>query len=106
MTRRMPKGRRAASARRLAALTSPVRIELIGALQTHGPASVRELAERMGRPAAGLYHHVRTLERAGVLAEAERRKLGRREEAVYTLTARRVGGGLGPSSPAGREGVT
>jgi DNA-binding Lrp family transcriptional regulator len=105
MPRRPPKGRPAAAAR-LAALTSPVRIELIGALRTHGPSSIRELAARMDRPAAGLYHHVRKLLRAGVLAEAERRKVGRREEAVYALTGRRVGGGLDPSSPADREGVT
>src|SRR4051812_42911292 len=100
----MPKRRDHAA--RLAALTSPVRIELIGAVQTHGPASIRELAARLGRPADGLYHHVRTLVRAGVLAETERRKVGRREEAVYALTAPRIGGGLDPASPAGREGVT
>src|SRR5688572_7534645 len=105
MARRPPKKRRAGAEGRLAALTSPVRIELIGALQTHGPSSIRELAARMGRPAAGLYHHVRTLLRAGVLAEAERRKVGRRVEAVYALTNRRVAGGLDPSSPADREGV-
>src|SRR5262245_56847160 len=106
MARRSLKKRRGGAADRLAALTSPVRIELIGALQTHGPSSIRELATRMDRQAAGLYHHVGLLLRAGVLAEVESRKVGRRVEAVYALTARRVGGGMSPSSPAGREGVT
>jgi DNA-binding transcriptional ArsR family regulator len=103
MANRREKGQSARRAARLAALTSPVRIELIGALQAHGPSSVRELAAHLGRPADGLYHHIRTLEKAGVLREESRRKVGRREEAVYALTAARIGGEMEPNSRASRE---
>src|SRR5437660_10995195 len=88
-----------------AALASPVRIELIGALQTHGPSSIRELATNMGRPADGLYHHVRILLAAGVLREDGRRRAGRRFEAVFALTAPRIGGRLQAKSPASRDAV-
>jgi DNA-binding MarR family transcriptional regulator len=71
-------------------LASPLRAEIIGHLQTDGPQSIRELAARLARPASGLYHHVRLLERSGLLVEKERRKSGRREEVVYALTAPRA----------------
>jgi len=71
-------------------LASPLRAEIIGHLQTDGPQSIRELAARLARPASGLYHHVRLLERSGILVERERRKSGRREEVVYALTAPRA----------------
>jgi predicted transcriptional regulator len=66
MRRRTKTVRSGGDADRVGALTSPVRIEMIGILQTHGPSSIRELAVRLGRPADGLYHHVRTLLRAGM----------------------------------------
>ncbi len=91
--------------RRVAALASPLRIELVGALQTHGPSSIRELALHLDRPADGLYHHVRTLMKAGIVVEKSQRKSGRRVEAVYALTARRVAGRLDPSSPEGKTPV-
>ena len=71
-------------------LASPLRAEIIGHLQTDGPQSIRELASRLARPASGLYHHVRLLERSGLLVEKARRRSGRREEAVYALTAPRA----------------
>jgi predicted ArsR family transcriptional regulator len=91
---------------RLAALASPVRIELIGALQTHGPSSIRELANRLGRPADGLYHHVRLLLAAGVFREEGRRRAGRRTEAVYALTAPRIGGRFATNTPASRAAAS
>src|SRR4051812_783624 len=95
---RVPEGR-------LTALTSPVRIEVIGALQTAGPCSIRELAGHMGRTPHGLYHHVRVLVAAGVLRVHETRRVGRRDEAVYALTAPRVAGTPDPADPAGRDAV-
>ena len=74
-------------------LASPLRAEIIGHFQTDGPQSIRELAASLGRAASGLYHHVRLLERSGLLAEKERRMSGRREEVVYALTAPRAGSG-------------
>jgi DNA-binding transcriptional ArsR family regulator len=85
-------------------LASPLRAEIIGRLQTEGPLSIRELAAHLSRPASGLYHHVRLLEKSGLLAERERRKSGRREEAVYMLTAPRAAGTY-TRDPARRAGL-
>jgi DNA-binding transcriptional ArsR family regulator len=74
-------------------------MELIGALRTHGPASIRELAAQLDRPADGLYHHLRTLLKAGIVVEREQRKVGRRTEAVYEVAASRIAGRLDPKSP-------
>ena len=87
----------------LAVLASPVRIEIIGAFQTQGPCSIRELATAMDRPADGLYHHIRKLLNAGILRVQETRKTERRDEAVYTLVAERVGGKMKQPSPTGKE---
>src|SRR5580692_12979798 len=98
MKRKRPKQACVPEPRRMAALASPLRIELIGALRTHGPRSIRELAAQLDRPADGLYHHVRTLLKAGILVERGQRKVGRRTEAVYELTAERIAGRLDPKS--------
>jgi DNA-binding transcriptional ArsR family regulator len=98
MTRKRSKQACVPEPRRMAALASPLRIELIGALRTHGLTSIRELAAQLDRPADGLYHHVRTLLKAGIVVERGQRKVGRRMEAVYELTADRVTGRLDPSS--------
>jgi hypothetical protein len=92
--------------RRLSALASPVRIELVGAFQTRGPSSIRELSVELGRPADGLYHHVRILLKAGLIVETSRRKVGRQSEAVYELVAARIGGALDSASPRGKAAVT
>jgi DNA-binding MarR family transcriptional regulator len=90
----------------LDSLASPVRMEIIGAMGESGPCSIRELAERMGRPADGLYHHVRVLLGAGVLVQQGSRKAGRRTEAVYALAAKRIAGALQPASPESKRAVT
>ena len=85
-------------------LASPLRAEIIGHLQADGPQSIRELAARLARPASGLYHHVRLLERSGLLVERARRRSGRREEAVYALTAARAAS-TNARDPAHRAGI-
>jgi len=51
-------------------LASPTRIELIDTLETlGGDASVAELAVHLGRPADGLYYHLRQLAAAGLVIE-------------------------------------
>jgi DNA-binding transcriptional ArsR family regulator len=50
-------------------LASPARIELIDTLEVLGGASVAELARELGRPADGLYYHLRQLAAAGLLVE-------------------------------------
>jgi hypothetical protein len=93
-----------AGTRAVAALASPVRMEIIDTLQKCGPSSIRELARQMARPADGLYHHVRLLLRAGVLFEKETRPVGRRQEAVYQV-AGRIAGAISSSAPQGRDSM-
>lgn len=51
-------------------LASPARIELIDTLEAlGGEASVAELAAQLGRPADGLYYHLRQLADGGLLEE-------------------------------------
>jgi hypothetical protein len=100
-----PPGPSLATVKSPAVLASPVRIELIGALQTHGPSSIRQLAVHLGRPADGLYHHVRLLLQAGVIRQTGEQKTGRHQEAIFGLVAPRIGAALNPASLAGRHEV-
>lgn len=68
---------------------APVRQEIVDALDVAGPCAVARLAELVGRPADALYHHLRVLQRAGVVA-SEARKEGRHVFAVYDLRERPV----------------
>lgn len=70
-----------------AAVASPVRLEILEFMRAIGPASVAELARSTDRPADGLYHHVRTLLRAGLLRQVGLQRTGRQSEAVYDLAA-------------------
>jgi hypothetical protein len=51
----------------IAALASPVRQEIIDTVEALGSATIAEIAVQLGRPADGLYYHVRRLVRAGLL---------------------------------------
>jgi len=58
------------NAAEIARLASPARIELIDTLEAlGGEASVAELAAQLGRPADGLYYHLRQLAEGGLLIE-------------------------------------
>ncbi len=70
------------------ALTTPARQELIDALLSSGPASVSEIAAVLGRPADSLYHHIRILQKKGLVVTAEVRRRGRRDEVVYDVPGR------------------
>jgi DNA-binding transcriptional ArsR family regulator len=70
----------------LDAVASPARQELLLAL-AEGPASVRELAERLGRTRSALHYHVGVLERAGMIEGVEQRGTGRDRETVYAPTS-------------------
>lgn len=66
------------NAREIALLASPTRIEIVDTLESLGSAvSVAELAAALGRPADGLYYHLRQLA-AGGLIEEEAAPEGRR----------------------------
>lgn len=58
------------NAREIGLLASPTRIELVDTLEAlGGEASVAELAAQLGRPADGLYYHLRQLAAGGLLVE-------------------------------------
>lgn len=57
--------------------------------QALGPASVADLARELGRPADGLYYHVKALLAAGLLVAAGERGEGRRRETLYTTASPR-----------------
>lgn len=57
-------------AKEIELLASPTRIELIDTLEAlGGEATVAELAEQLGRPADGLYYHLRQLAAGGLIDE-------------------------------------
>jgi hypothetical protein len=59
---------RVAGARAIGALVSPVRQELVDTVEAlGGEATIAEVAAQLGRPADGLYYHVRPLVKAGLL---------------------------------------
>lgn len=54
----------------IALLASPTRIEIVDTLEAHGSAiSVADLAQQLGRPADGLYYHLRQLADGGLIEE-------------------------------------
>ncbi|MFZ4575633.1 MAG: helix-turn-helix domain-containing protein [Phycisphaerales bacterium] len=69
------------------ALLSPARQEIVDALEAAGPGSVARLAELTGRPADGLYFHLRRLVAAGLVRERGQKREGRHKATVYELTA-------------------
>jgi len=85
MTR--PALQRVSDPRQLAALVSPVRQELLDVLARVDAVSLAELGALLGRPADGLYYHVRKLERAGLVEPAGERANGGRKEALFRAVA-------------------
>jgi len=60
------------NAEEIALLASPTRIDLIDTLEAlGGEASVAELAAQLGRPADGLYYHLRQLAAGGLIVEED-----------------------------------
>ena len=72
----------------IAAIASPPRQEVLEALGD-GPASVRELAARLGRSRQALHHHIAALVSAGLVRPSGARGRGVRREQVYALEGER-----------------
>jgi DNA-binding transcriptional ArsR family regulator len=90
-------------ARRIRVLASPVRHELVDTLSAlGGRASVAQLAVQLGRPADGLYYHLRVLQKSGLVEELAEEA----GERIYRL----VGTGKAPLrlayDPAGRGNLS
>lgn len=75
--------RRPATRKQREALTSPLRLEILGQFTGPRPLSVRDLAERMGRTPHSIYYHVHLMTRIGLLRQVGRRDGGGRSEALY-----------------------
>ena len=85
-----PQRRAVADPAQIRLLSSPVRQEMLDILASlGGTASVAELAEQLGRPADGLYYHLRALAGGGLVEEA---KSDTGDESRYRL----VGEGSAP----------
>jgi hypothetical protein len=90
------------------ALRSPLRQEIVDVAQALGPCAVADLARELGRPADGLYYHVRALVAAGLLVPAGERGSGRQREALYATAAPESGLWLlyDPADPENAAAVT
>jgi DNA-binding transcriptional ArsR family regulator len=84
----------------LEALASPVRQELVDALQASGPCSIAELAGQLGRASDSLYYHVRHLEQVGLIVHRGTRRAGRRDEALFDVPGARMQLDLQPERPS------
>ena len=54
---------------RLKALAHPLRVQLLDALSTYGPATASALAERLGESSGATSYHLRQLEKSGFVQE-------------------------------------
>jgi DNA-binding transcriptional ArsR family regulator len=72
----------------LRALASPARQELLDLLVRMGPCSAATLSRVVGRPADGLYYHLRTLQRVGLVREARTEDGARRRGLLYEAVHR------------------
>ena len=91
--------------RQTGTLISPARLEIVEALSALGPASARDLAAHLGRPPGAVYHHVRRLEQAGLIAEVDTRRGPRRPEALYAPVADRLAVAAGASRGGDRQAL-
>lgn len=68
-------------------ILSPVRREIVESMQELGPCSIAEVARATGRPADGLYRHVKILVKSGFLVDAGTRAGRRNPERLYDAAA-------------------
>ena len=83
----------------LAAIRSPVRQEIVDALAGTAIRTVAEIASMLGRSPHSLYHHVRVLERVGLILNMGIQRRNRRDETLYATPARRLLIHRNPRSP-------
>lgn len=72
------------------AIASSVRLQIVDRLRMLGPSPVPRIAEALDRPADGLYHHIRILERAGIIRKIGEERIATRMQAVYSIAAKDV----------------
>jgi len=89
----------------LAAIRSPVRQEIIDALAPARIRTVAEIASMLGRSTHSLYHHVRVLERVGLILNMGIERRNRRDEVLYATPGRRLRIHRDPGSPRFRRNM-
>jgi hypothetical protein len=89
----------------LAALRSPVRQEIIFGLAPARIRTVAELASVLGRSPHSLYHHVRVLERVGLILNMGIQRRNRRDEVLYATPGRSLRIHRDPGSPTFRRNM-
>lgn len=67
------------------ALASPLRQDILVVLEGSAPLSVADLARRIGKRPDTLYHHLRILQRVGLVREERRPSTGGRPGSVWRL---------------------
>lgn len=72
------------------AIASTVRLQIVDRLRMLGPSPVPRIAEALDRPADGLYHHIRILERAGIIRKVGEERVATRLQAIYSIAAKDV----------------
>ena len=102
----MGRGYEISGPRQVEALASPVRQEIVDAVQASGPCSAGQLAELLGRTQDGLYYHLRVLTRVGLLCEKGTRATRRRDERVYDVPGRPLKLRYEPGRASARGRVT
>lgn len=90
----------------LRALASPARQELLDLLVRTGPASASALSRMVGRPADGLYYHLRELQRVGLVLEAGSEGGGGRKAGLYRAAHREPALDHDPTPGGNSAGVT
>jgi DNA-binding transcriptional ArsR family regulator len=95
----MPRSKRYVITRepQLRALSSSTRQEILDVLARLGAASVAEIAGALGRPADGIYYHLRVLLRVGLVTAPKPRSRAGRTEALFRTRAPEMVLGYGAS---------
>jgi DNA-binding transcriptional ArsR family regulator len=76
------------SLKAIKALSDPVRLRIIHALQQTESASASELGEKIGLPPSNISYHLKILEKQGLAGIAETRMKGNLAEHIYAAAAR------------------
>lgn len=86
-TKSMPDTYRIQDDRQRKAMTSPIRLEIIGNFTGPEALSVAEIGSRMGRPPTAIYYHIHQLEEVGLLLRTGSRGSGKKAEVLYRPVA-------------------
>lgn len=82
-----PKTYRIRKPEQVEAIGSAARQEILDTVGRLGTCSIADMARALGRPADGLYFHVRILLKSGLVVESGERNAGLRTETLYSAVA-------------------